>query len=196
MSTSNFHQSVESNRRHDVEAKKLTRAICSLYMLEEDPYLKVMAWNVSVLDRSLFDLESKIVENLPIEKSNEIEMLFLTSQTIMWLDLVYELLTTWEERVQKVKLFLSANLSKSIRPTMKEIGTSNIEDELIRLEKSLSTVHISLSLIELLQQNKKELKTGKEDGSLEYRFSLDDGGLSRVSRRNISSSLLKFEFTK
>ncbi|MDD3020697.1 MAG: hypothetical protein PHX61_06920 [Alphaproteobacteria bacterium] len=194
MSTNSFHQLSESKKRHDIEAKKLTDAICSLYMLEEDPYLKVMAWNVSVLDRSLFELENKITENLLLGKSNEIEMLFLNSQTSMWLDLVNELLTTWEARARKVKIFLSANIHTptSDRQTINKIDNITDEHVLDRLEKNLNAVQVSLSLIDLLQENKKELKASIADSSLEYSFILDNGCISSVSRRDVSSSLSKF----
>lgn len=110
-------------RLQEIDSTGLRTALVSLYLLGDDPYMRIQASNLSIIDHFITNLEydalSKFVahEFLPVP-----EIAFLSAQSQMWIFAVYELLRAWRERAKDVlKLSESGGLKTKIRGLEKEL---------------------------------------------------------------------------
>ena len=95
----------------DIAAIELSTALRSLYLIDADPYLRMQALNVAIIDKFILSLEGEALEYFHREDRWPVEMVFLSAQTQMWIFATFELLRTWNERNNKV-LRLVANNGK------------------------------------------------------------------------------------
>jgi hypothetical protein len=101
----------------DIEAFELDSSLRGLSILGDDPYLRMQAINVSIVDKWLMSLENRVraARFGEEEPDREIE-LFLNALSQMWLFAVYELLRTWRERAKDIQKW-AANGGLSLKIT-------------------------------------------------------------------------------
>lgn len=80
----------------------LARALASLTMLGDDPYLSMQATNVGAVDNFLNGLEAQVLREFGEEDGTPTTAFFLQAQTQMWIFAVYELVRTWRERARNM----------------------------------------------------------------------------------------------
>lgn len=80
----------------------LARALTSLTMLGDDPYLSMQASNVGAVDNFLNGLEAQVLREFGEEDRTPSTAFFLQAQTQMWVFAVYELVRTWRERARNM----------------------------------------------------------------------------------------------
>lgn len=82
---------------------ELSEAFNSLSLLGDDPYLRMQAFNLSLVDQFIMHLEQQLQrkrfdeELMPFPETG-----FLSAQTQMWIFAAYEILRTWRERAKDV----------------------------------------------------------------------------------------------
>jgi hypothetical protein len=100
----------------EINVNELLGALKTLHLLNGDPYLGMQAFNVSIVDKFIMDLEYDVLRKLDNEETTPMpEMTFLSAQSQMWIFAVYELLRTWRERARDaVQLFEHGGLRNKI----------------------------------------------------------------------------------
>jgi hypothetical protein len=100
----------------EVAEFELRNALCGLHLLGTDPYLRMQALNLSVVDQFIMQLEYDTLRKLQKDDSTPLpEAVFLSAQSQMWIFAIYELLRTWRARSKKIcKLFESGGLKLKI----------------------------------------------------------------------------------
>lgn len=86
----------------EVEPGKLSEALTNLKLLGDDPFLRMQAFNLDVVDSFLMDLEHDVLRKLNEEDRTPGEAHFLNAQSQMWIFATYELLRTWIERAKDI----------------------------------------------------------------------------------------------
>ena len=85
-----------------ISAFELSRALGTLQLFE-DPYLRVQATNLAIIDHFIMTLErSAMLKRFDEEMEDPLDTAFISAQTQMWLFAAYELLRTWREWVKDV----------------------------------------------------------------------------------------------
>ncbi|MCR9193746.1 MAG: hypothetical protein NXH88_03385 [Hyphomonas sp.] len=86
-------------RAEAIDVSALNTALCGLRLLGGDPFLRMQAFNLAIVDPFLTNLEAQVLEKLVAEERTPVpEAAFLSAQSQMWLFAVYELLRTWRQR--------------------------------------------------------------------------------------------------
>lgn len=86
----------------EISAMELGQALCSLYLLGEDAFLRMQAFNLSLVDHFIMGLEVQLRQQQFDETAIPGAAAFLSAQTQMWLFAVYELLRTCRSRATDV----------------------------------------------------------------------------------------------
>ncbi len=82
-----------------IDPSALRQALFGLELLGDDPYLRMQAVNLGMVDVFLADLEVTVLrKHLEEESSYLAEAAFLSAQSQMWIFAAYELLRTWRQR--------------------------------------------------------------------------------------------------
>jgi hypothetical protein len=120
----------------EIGAPELSDALRALYLLGDDPYLRMQAFNLSVVDQFIMQLEYDVLRRLRDEESTPgPEAIFLSAQSQMWIFAAYEVLRTWRERANDVlKLCKNGGLRLKISALEKELGFLHVGRE-IRAEQ-------------------------------------------------------------
>jgi hypothetical protein len=100
----------------EINVNEMLGALKTLHLLNRDLYLRMQAFNVSIVDQFIMDLEHDVLRKLDNEESTPMpEVTFLSAQSQMWIFAVYELLRTWRERARDaVQLFEHGGLRHKI----------------------------------------------------------------------------------
>ena len=86
-----------------LSASHLHAALTRLTLLGDDPFLKMQAFNLGIVDYWLTGLEYEQLKGLAQEGRNPmLEVFFVYAQSQMWLFAVYELLRTWRQRCRNL----------------------------------------------------------------------------------------------
>lgn len=149
-----------------IDSSELRTALSSLYLLGDDPYLRIQAFNLSIVDQFIMQLEYEALGKLGEEQRTPMpEAVFLSAQSQMWIFAAYELLRTWRERAKDVlKLHANGGLQLKIDALEQELGFVHIGREIraAQLRKVLDTP-------ELLDQIATDLRlTHMSFARLEY----------------------------
>lgn len=86
----------------DIESGELREALTKLRFLGDDPFLRMQAFNLDVVDDFLMDLEYDVLRRLLETDRTPSEAHFLNAQSQMWIFAAYELLRTWMERAKDI----------------------------------------------------------------------------------------------
>lgn len=83
----------------DIDQSALRKALGKLHLLGDDPYLRMQAFNLAVVDPFVTELEYQVLRKLIDEERTPIpEASFLSAQSQMWIFAAYELMRTWRQR--------------------------------------------------------------------------------------------------
>lgn len=86
-----------------IEATELSHALGSLHLLGDGPFLRMQAFNLSLVDHFIMGLELQLHRaRFNEEKGLAGDTAFLSAQTQMWIFAVYELLRTWRARAKDI----------------------------------------------------------------------------------------------
>jgi hypothetical protein len=87
-------------RRDQLPPGGLSHALTTLQFLGDDPFLRMQAVNLDVVDQFLLDVEYDVLQRLHREERTPGQAHFLNAQSQMWIFAAYELLRTWTERAK------------------------------------------------------------------------------------------------
>lgn len=115
---------LEYSDPHTIGGLELAQALWTLSGIGDDPYLRVQATNLSIVDQFIMQLEYSTLRKLNEEESTPMpEAVFLSAQSQMWIFAAYELLRTWREFAKDVlKLHGNGGLKLKIEALKKDIG--------------------------------------------------------------------------
>ena len=89
------------------QSTSLIKAIQSLPLMADEPYLFMQVMNLGVVDDFLEDLEGQLLrEYMEIERTPMPDALFVSAVSQMWIFAVYELLRTWRQRCRELMEFV------------------------------------------------------------------------------------------
>jgi hypothetical protein len=108
----------------EIDPSALREALCKLNLLGGDPYLRMQAFNLAIVDQFLMGLESQLLQKLVEEERTPIpEAAFLSAQSQMWIFAAYELIRTWRQRARDmIKWAESGGLAQKLAALEKEQG--------------------------------------------------------------------------
>ncbi|MGE0565868.1 MAG: hypothetical protein AB7O50_15275 [Pseudolabrys sp.] len=87
----------------EIDTMELGRALGSLHLVGDDPFLRIQAFNLSLVDHFIMGLELQLHRaRFNEEKELAGNTAFLSAQTQMWIFAVYELLRTWRARAKDI----------------------------------------------------------------------------------------------
>ncbi len=96
------HDEIPYQPRDSIKPGQLQDALSNLKFLGDDPFLRMQAVNLDIVDQFLTDLEYKVLRDLHQEERTPPNAFFLNAQSQMWIFAVYELIRTWEERAKDI----------------------------------------------------------------------------------------------
>jgi hypothetical protein len=107
----------------DIEATELNHALGSLHLLGDDPFLRMQAFNLSLVDHFIMGLELQLHRaRFNEEKGLAGDTAFLSAQTQMWIFAIHELLRTWRARAKDiVKLAKNGGLQLKVDALARKI---------------------------------------------------------------------------
>lgn len=116
----------------EIDPNMLSEALCSLHLLGDDPFLRMQAFNLSIVDPFLTGLEYEVLQKLFDEERTPLpEAAFLSAQSEMWIFAAYELLRTWRQRaLDMIKWAESGGLEKKLAALEKDKGYRHFGREL------------------------------------------------------------------
>ena len=131
MDQNNEYQEYEDQPRYqapsEIDPSTLRQALCKLNLFGDDPYLRMQAFNLAIVDQFLMGLEDQLLKKLVDEERTPIpEAAFLSAQSQMWIFAAYELMRTWRQRA---------------RDMIKWAETGRLEQKLAALEKEEGYQH-------------------------------------------------------
>lgn len=89
--------------QYEVQPISLIKAIQSLPLMNDDPYLYMQVMNLGVVDDFLLDLERQLLrEYMETERTPTPDAIFVSALSQMWIFAVYELLRTWRQRCREL----------------------------------------------------------------------------------------------
>ncbi len=88
--------------RDSIKPGQLQEALSNLKFLGDDPFLRMQAVNLDIVDQFLTDLECNVLRELHREERTPPNAFFLNAQSQMWIFAVYELIRTWDERAKDI----------------------------------------------------------------------------------------------
>lgn len=106
----------------EIGRSELFVALNTLHLLGGDVYLRMQAFNLSIVDQFIMKLEYGTLQKLHDEEATPVpEMAFLSAQSQMWIFAAYEVLRTWRERAKDVlKLVENGGLKPKIEALEKK----------------------------------------------------------------------------
>jgi len=106
----------------EIDWSALRRALTSLQMLD-DPYMRMQATNVGIVDQFLTDIEFQVLQESFQDERDISSMMFLNAQSQMWMFSAYELLRTWRQRIgETLDLLNTGQLRGRIDELLKDRG--------------------------------------------------------------------------
>lgn len=107
-----------------IEAFELRDALFRLHFLGDDMFMRMQAFNLSIVDKFVMDLETDVLRRLIDEECTPIaEASFLSAQSQMWIFAAYEIIRTWRQRCRDIiKWSKSGGLELKLKVLEKDIG--------------------------------------------------------------------------
>lgn len=96
------HDEIPYLPRDSIKPGQLREALSKLKFLGDDPFLRMQAVNLDIVDQFLTDLEYKVLRELHQDERTPPNAFFLNAQSQMWIFAVYELIRTWDERAKDI----------------------------------------------------------------------------------------------
>ncbi|CAN5520683.1 hypothetical protein BH10PLA2_BH10PLA2_01070 [soil metagenome] len=81
----------------------IPKALTSLALFDDDPYLRLQTVNLAVVDKFISDLEKRTLRRLiDEERTPTDDAMFLGAQSQMWIFAAYEIQRTWRQRMTDI----------------------------------------------------------------------------------------------
>ena len=111
-------------RPEEIDVSELRGALNQLQLLGDDLILRMQAFNLTVVDQFITNLEYEVLKKLHEEESTPgPEAMFLLAQSQMWIFAAYELMRTWRQRAKDmIKWSENDGLEAKLRVFEKELG--------------------------------------------------------------------------
>lgn len=108
----------------EIDPSALSAALSGLRLLGDDPYLRMQAMNLGMVDPFLADLEEQLLRKLIDQERTPIpDTMFVSAQSQMWLFAAYELLRTWHQRTaDMIKWHENGGLELKLRALEEDKG--------------------------------------------------------------------------
>ncbi|MCB1467825.1 MAG: hypothetical protein KDK08_11920 [Rhizobiaceae bacterium] len=169
-----------------IDPHSLERALCNLTLLGDDPYLRMQAFNLAIVDPFLTNLEYQVLQKLVAEdRTPTPEAAFLSAQSQMWIFAAYELLRTWRQRCRDmIKWADSGGLSQKLEALRKDQGfphvgkqfranqVESVINEPARLDaikRDLRRTHIPFTRIEAIRVSLAKHEVRRKESSVALR---------------------------
>ncbi|VVE34905.1 hypothetical protein [Pandoraea fibrosis] len=116
-------------RAAEIEVHEMRDALGQLYLFSHDGVMRRQAFNLSIVDRFICELEMKLAETRLHEYQHFWpETALINAQTQMWIFALYELLRTWTRRVSHiVKLIARDGVTRRIHELKSDVGFLHVE---------------------------------------------------------------------
>lgn len=89
--------------QYEDQSASLIKAVQSLPLMDDDPYLYMQVMNLGVVDDFLVDLERQLLSDYMKTDSTPLpDGIFISAISQMWIFAVYELLRTWRQRCREL----------------------------------------------------------------------------------------------
>lgn len=163
----------------EINSSELIVGLRSLYLLDRDPYLRMQAFNLSMVDQFVMGLESKIRRALLEEDRTPPEAMFLSAISQMWIYAAYELLRTWLERGKEIiKWSQNSGLKAKIAALERDPGFQHFNQEaraeqlrrvqkkpalLDKIKEDMMMTHVLFARLEYLRVALAKHETGKRN---------------------------------
>jgi hypothetical protein len=85
-----------------IDTMALATALRKFELFDNDPFLRMQAINLNIVDRFSMDLEYRILRELFDTERTPPAAHFLSAQSQMWIFAAYELLRTWRQRAKEI----------------------------------------------------------------------------------------------
>ena len=120
----------------DIREPELRIALCGLNLLGDDPYLRMQALNLSIVDQFMMWLEYDTLQKLNDQESTPIaEATFLSAMSQMWIFAASELLRTWGQRAKEVlKLVQNGGLAQKVEGLERSADKFHVGQEIRALQ--------------------------------------------------------------
>ncbi len=114
----------EYRRAEEIGLSELRDALGRLQLFGDDPYLRMQAFNLALVDQTLTRLEYEVLEKLNAEERTPIpETAHLSALSQMWIFATYELMRTWRQRAQNmIKWAENGGLEAKLKEFEKDLG--------------------------------------------------------------------------
>jgi hypothetical protein len=90
-------------RPEQIGPSEFRNALAGLHLFNDDPYLRMQAFNLEIIDRFITGLEYDVLKKLDREEATPMpEAAFLSAQSQMWIFAAYEILRTWRQRARDI----------------------------------------------------------------------------------------------
>lgn len=167
----------------EINPSALNQALCKLTLLGDDPYLRLQAMNLGIVDPFIADLEDRLLRKLIDEERTPVpDALFVSAQSQMWIFAAYELLRTWRQRAADlIKWHENSGLEIKLRALEDDIGYQHfgrayraaqikkvIDDPSLisRIRDDRRRVHMSFTRLESLRVSLAKHEVRGQGGSV------------------------------
>ncbi len=107
-----------SDSINEISSHKIVRAFARLKFFDDNPFLRMQAQNIAIVDSFIMGLEKEILNAMVREKSIFPQASFLSAQTQMWIFAAYELMRTWRQRARELRdLLKNERLKEQLKRT-------------------------------------------------------------------------------
>jgi hypothetical protein len=131
----------------EIRESELRIAVYGLNLLGDDPYLRMQALNLSIVDQFVMGLEYDTLQKLNDQESTPIpQATFLSAMSQMWIFAAYELLRTWRQRARKVlKLVQNGGLAQKVEGLERSAGKFHVGEQIraLQFQRALNDPNIS-----------------------------------------------------
>lgn len=119
-------------RPEEIGPSEIRQALSSLELFNDDPFLRMQALNLDVVDGFIIRLEYGVLQKLIDQEATPIpEVAFLLAQSQMWIFAAYELMRTWRQRAKDIiKWTDNGGLEAKLQEYEKNIGFPHFGREL------------------------------------------------------------------
>lgn len=118
------HEGPSYRPPEEIGASELRDALGRLHLFADDPYLRMQAFNLALMDQAATNLEYDVLRKLDQEEATPIpEAAFLSALSQMWIFAAYELMRTWRQRARNIiKWSESGGLTLKLAQYEKQTG--------------------------------------------------------------------------
>lgn len=136
----------------ELDGNEIPAALAALTLFD-DPYLRMQAYNLAIVDDFLNSLEQRVLKRLFADDRTPIDdAMFLNAQSQMWIFAAYEVMRTWRQRAKDmIKWHANGGLQLKLAALEADLGFAHYGNE--RRAAMLRAVIANPALIDALQDD-------------------------------------------